>query len=296
MSFHRLGTVDIHKITEIPHLPWGAEALMPGITQAILAEGRRQLPPGFIHPEDDVVYMSFHSYVLRTRHHNILVDTCVGNCKNRESLPAWHRLETPYLAELAKCGLQPADIDIVLCTHLHADHVGWNTRLLDGRWVPTFPNARYIMGRTEFDHWHRLHAENPPTPVTRGAFADSVLPIVEAGQAVLVESDHVVAHELDDTVWLEGSAGHSPGHVSVHLRSGQDHAVMSGDVIHHPLQITHPDLPNGADFDREAAIQARRRLLDQMADTSSLLLTAHFPTPTAGHVVSAGDSFGFRFK
>ncbi len=295
MCFCRLGKFQIDKVTETTYLPWGAESLLPGVTDDMLDEGRRILPAGFIHPEDPVLFMSFHSYVVRTPRRTILVDTCVGNCKERASLPSWNMLRTPYLDELAKVGLTPADIDIVLCTHLHADHVGWNTRLLDGRWVPTFPNARYVFGRKDFEHWQKLHDAKPELPVTRGAFVDSVLPVIDAGQAILVESDHIVEQELDDGIWLEPSEGHSPGHVSVHLRSDQEHAVMSGDVIHHPLQIYHPHLPNGSDFNREQGIKARRALLEQLADTPSLLLTAHFPVPTLGHVVSQGDAFAFRF-
>jgi glyoxylase-like metal-dependent hydrolase (beta-lactamase superfamily II) len=290
-----IGAIAIDKIIDIAQSPWQAGTLLPDVTPAMLAAGRGWLPPGFIHPTEDVVYLSFHSYVLRTPQRTILVDTCVGNCKQRHSLQSWHMLKTPYLDELAKVGLQPADIDIVLCTHLHADHVGWNTQLLDGRWVPTFPNARYIMGRTEFEHWQRLHDANPATPVTRGAFADSVLPVVEAGQALLVESDYIVAQEADHRIWLEPSPGHSAGHVTVHVESGQDHAVLSGDVIHHPLQFTHPQLCSAADIDREQSRRSRLALLESLADTPTLLLTAHFPSPTAGHVTRRGDAFGFRF-
>jgi glyoxylase-like metal-dependent hydrolase (beta-lactamase superfamily II) len=268
---------------------------MPDITPEILAWGRTWLGPGFIDPEADRVYLSFHTYVVRTRHLTILVDTCNGNHKERLSMPAWHRLNTPYLEELAKIGLQPADIDVVLCTHLHADHIGWNTRLVDGQWVPTFPNARYLMGRAEFEHWHRLHQSGPAMPVNRGSFVDSVLPVVDAGQAVLVETDHVIQRDESEGVWLEPSVGHTPGHVCVHVEGGGRHALLAGDAIHHPVQLTYPDLAIAADFDRPRAAQTRRSLVERYADTKTMLLTAHFPTPTAGYIVRHKDEFRFRF-
>ena len=295
MHQHTIGAMRIDKVVDLDNSPWAAKTLFPDVTPAMLAEGRRWIAPNCIDPRDDIVYLSFHSYVLRTQTRTILVDTCVGNCKERRSLPSWNMLQTPYLDELAKIGLQPADIDIVLCTHLHADHVGWNTRLIGGRWVPTFPNARYLMGRVEFDHWQALHAANPAAPVTRGAFADSVLPVVESGQAHLVEADHVLEGEIGNGVWLESSPGHSPGHVSVHACSGHDHAVLSGDVIHSPLQLVDPDLCSAADTDRERSRVSRRGLIEQMADTPTLLLTAHFPSPTAGRIVRHGGSYRFQF-
>jgi glyoxylase-like metal-dependent hydrolase (beta-lactamase superfamily II) len=296
MQAQKLGAIEINKVVELPGLAMASTSLMPNVTPEILAEGRTWLGPQFIDPNAEVVFLSFHSYVVKTPRHNILVDTCCGNHKSRESMPAWHMLNTPYLEELAKLSLRPEDIDIVLCTHLHADHVGWNTKLLDGRWVPTFPNARYVMGQHDYDHWHRLHAGNPATPVNRGSFADSVLPIVESGQAMLVPSDFRVEVELGEGVWLEPSPGHSPGHVSVHVSGGGRHCLLSGDAIHHPVQMTHPHLSIAADFDRAQAIATRRDILERFADTPTVLLTAHFPEPTVGRIVRYRDSFRFHFS
>jgi len=296
MKAQKLGAIEISKVTELPGLAMQATSLMPNITPEILADGRSWLGPQFIDPAAEIVFLSFHSYVVKTPRHNILVDTCCGNHKQRQSMPAWHMLDTPYLRELSALSLQPEDIDIVLCTHLHADHVGWNTRLVDGRWVPTFPNARYIMGQHEYAHWHRLHAENPPTPVNRGSFADSVLPVVETGQAMMVSSDFRVDVELGEGVWLEASPGHSPGHVCVHVMSGGQHALLSGDAIHHPVQLTHPHLSIAADFDRAQAVATRRDILERYVDTATILLTAHFPEPTAGRIVRYRDSFRFQFS
>mgnify|MGYP001074138698 CR=1 FL=1 len=296
MFCEKLGAIEIHKVTELPGLAMAATALLPSVTPDILTEGRSWLGPAFIHPSDAVVYLSFHSFLVRTGRHNILVDTCCGNCKQRLSMPGWHNLDTPYLQELARTGLTPEDIDIVICTHLHADHVGWNTQLVDGRWVPTFPNARYIFGRRDFEHWQALYESNPPNPVNRGAHEDSVRPIVERGMAELVESDFVVEGEPGDGIWLEPSPGHSPGHFSVNVAGGGRHALLCGDVIHHPLQLTHPHLRIAADFDSAQAEASRRAMLERLADSDSLLLTAHFAAPTAGRVIRQGKAFGFRFN
>jgi glyoxylase-like metal-dependent hydrolase (beta-lactamase superfamily II) len=295
MKTQKLGAIEISKIVELPGLAMPATSLIPNVTPELLAEGRTWLGPQFIERDAEVVFLSFHSYLVKTPRHNILIDTCCGNHKSRESMPAWHMLNTPFLDDLAALSMRPEDIDVVLCTHLHADHVGWNTKLLNGRWVPTFPNARYIMGQQEYDHWHRLYASNPPTPVTRGAFADSVLPVVESGQAVMVPSDFRVEAELGEGVWLEPSPGHSPGHVSVHVMGGGHHCLLTGDAIHHPLQMTHPHLSIAADFDRAQAVATRRDILQRYADTPTLLLTAHFPDPTACHIVKYRDAFRMEF-
>jgi glyoxylase-like metal-dependent hydrolase (beta-lactamase superfamily II) len=295
MFCEKLGTIEIRKVTELPGLAMPATSLLPSVTPDILAEGRAWLGPAFIHPDEETVYLSFHSYLVKTGRHNILVDTCCGNCKNRLSMPGWHQLNTPYLGELARAGVRPEEIDIVVCTHLHADHVGWNTQLVDGVWVPTFPNARYLFGRQDFEHWQALYESNPPNPVNRGAHEDSVLPIVERGMADLVENDHVVMGRLGDGIWLEPSPGHSPGHVSVNIAGGGRYALLCGDAIHHPLQLTHPYLRIAADFDSAQAEATRRAMLERLADSDSLLLTAHFPTPTSGRVIRQGDAFGFRF-
>ncbi len=295
MQVQQLGNITIHKVVEMPSVAMPASSLMPNVTPEILADGRTWLGADFIKPDEDIVYIGFHSFVVKTPRHNILVDTCCGNHKQRPTILIWHMLDTPYLEELAKIGMQPEDIDIVLCTHLHADHVGWNTRLIDGRWVPTFPNARYVMGRFEYDYWAKVHASNPPVPINRGSFTDSVLPVVESGQAMMVPDDFRVDVELGEGVWLESSPGHSPGHVCVHVQAGGRHCLLTGDAIHHPVQFTHPDVAIAADYDRAQAAATRRRLFHSYAETDTLLLTPHFPEPTGGWITRHGDGFRFRF-
>jgi len=227
------------------------------------------------------------SYVVRTSHHTILVDTCVGNDKDRPHRPAWHeKSDTSYMTALAREGLVPADIDYVMCTHLHLDHVGWNTRLIDGRWVPTFPNAKYIMSKKEVDIWK---VEDHPS--SRLSMIDSVLPVIEAGQAQLVSSDFA----LDDEVWLEPSPGHTPDHFSVRLASQGSTAVLGGDLMHCPVQCLHPEWVARPDWDRNLAIATRRRFMESCSETNDLVCMTHFPLPSVGRIVAEGDAFRFAY-
>jgi glyoxylase-like metal-dependent hydrolase (beta-lactamase superfamily II) len=231
----------------------------------------------------------FQSYVLRTEHHNILVDSCIGNDKNRPHRPTWHRRQGSFLADLARLGVEPEEIDFVLCTHLHGDHVGWNTQLVDGRWVPTFPNAKYIMARTECDFWEQRYREAPDEP-RNYAFGDSVLPVLEANRAVLVDTDH----EISSGVWFEPAPGHTPGNVVVNVKSNGAAGVLLGDTIHHVLQILEPDWSTFVCEDKAAARASRRAILEKYVDTETLIAPAHFPTPTLGRIVGRDGGFGYR--
>ena len=241
-------------------------------------------------PQTSMIRLSVQSYVLRSGGLNILVDSCNGNDKAR-SVPFAHMLQTPYLALLAAEGLRPEDISVVLCTHLHGDHVGWNTRLENGRWIPTFPNARYVFTRRDYEFFSTQTTE----ALHREAYEDSILPIVEAGLADLVEPDHIVQREIEDGVWLEDAHGHSPGCVTVHARSGGDRAIFSGDVFHHPVQLVRPSMPFFADEDRAAATAARLKLLQAHADTDSVFFPAHFPGRSAGRVLRDREGYRYTF-
>jgi len=232
--------------------------------------------------------MSFHSFVLRTGRHTILVDTCCGNDKERAARPQGHRLRTGFLDALARADVQPEQVDFVMCTHLHWDHVGWNTRLVDGKWVPTFPNARYVMARREYEHWDALHAAGNPSIHCVG-FEDSVQPVVRAERAVLVED----GHEIEDGVWIEGFPGHTPGNVAINLRSAGAGGVFCGDVIHSPLQLARPAMSSRACHDEAGSRASRLRFIEKHADTGNLVMPAHFLAPSAGHIVRRGDAFGF---
>jgi len=277
-----IGNIAVARVVEAEGAFAAVDFLLPGFDSSIL-KNHPWLQPRFVDQENRVM-MSFHSYVIRTGRHVILVDGCVGNDKERPLRPVWHRQQGPFLQRLAEAGVKPEEITLVFCTHLHADHVGWNTKLVNGRWVPTFPNARYLFGRTEYEHWEKLHraGEKP----NHDSFADSVLPVMEAGKADLVASDY----EIDHGLHLEAAPGHTPGTCLLHAKSGQAHGIFSGDVIHTPVQLADPSLSSRFCSDAAQSARTRRALCERYADTSSLLFTGHFPAPSATRIVRLGQS------
>ena len=276
------GDIVINRIVEL-EVPFAAAlTFLPGLQPEVLAEHRSWLVPTALTADGELIFC-FQSYVVRTPHHTILIDSCVGNHKNRTAFPAMHmKNDETYMRALASAGLAVGDIDFVLCTHLHFDHVGWNTRLADGRWVPTFPNARYVFAQREYAHWLEQHAKSPVACI-----ADSVLPIVEAKRAELVRSDHA----LDDHVRLLPTPGHTPDHFSVCLGRGRDEAIITGDVLHSPIQARYPEISMRADTDPKQAAVTRRGLLERCCDTDTLCCTAHFPSPSASRISRWGDGF-----
>ena len=231
--------------------------------------------------DDHQLVLSFHSLVIETEDQILIVDTCIGNDKER-TYPKWNRMQSSYLQDLAAAGFETDSIETVLCTHMHVDHVGWNTRLLDGKWQATFPNARYLYAEDEWRHWQNENqAEYGPV------IDDSVRPIFDAGLADLVSSDHRVTSD----VRLESTPGHTPGHVSVHITSRGEEAVITGDMVHHPCQIAYPAWSTTADVDPDMAAVTRARFLDSYADRPVLVIGTHFAGPTAGKLVRDGDSY-----
>ena len=294
MASWRIGDVAIDRVVEMEGPSFAPDELLPDAVPeamaALLSGDGGWLRDGWIEAESGLLVMSSHSFVLRTGRHTILVDTCVGNDKERPGHPRWHRRDGTWLADLARAGVPPETVDFVLCTHLHVDHVGWNTRLVDGRWVPTFPNARYLFGRREYEYCAATTARGPAAPGSYGAFADSVLPVMQAGQAELVADDH----ELDATVRFEPAPGHTPGTVVIHVDSEGRRGLFSGDVFHHPAQIARPAWSSRFCVDPVQSRQTREALAARLADTDTLLLAAHFPAPTAGRVVAATAGYGFE--
>jgi glyoxylase-like metal-dependent hydrolase (beta-lactamase superfamily II) len=213
----------------------------------------------------------------------IAVDTCVGNDKARAN-PGWDHLQLPFLADLAAAGFPAESIDAVVCTHLHVDHVGWNTSLVDGRWVPTFPNARYLFATPEFDYWKATSY-----PEGDDIFGDSVAPVVEAGRADLVAVDH----RVDGGIRFDPTPGHTPGHVSVVVESGGERAVITGDMIHTPVQIADVGLSSGFDYDPNAAADTRQQFLRRYAD-GTLVIGTHWGGPGAGRI--RADGGGWRVE
>lgn len=262
--------------------------MFPEATPERVEKHLADLPSHTHDPASGKICMTFQSFLLQTPQHNILIDTCVGDHKNRREGLLYPK--DRWLAEFHAAGVAFEDIDYVFCTHLHVDHVGWNTRLVDGRLVPTFTNAKYIIGRTEYEYWLGWNKEHGPHP-SGTAFEDCVLPIIKAGCALLVEDDF----ELNDLIHLSPAPGHTPGQCCANFNSNGVKAIFAGDAFHHPLQVYEPDWSTIKCSDRELAIVTRRKIIESCADTDILLIPAHFSGATAGNVVSAGNEFAFRF-
>jgi glyoxylase-like metal-dependent hydrolase (beta-lactamase superfamily II) len=258
--------------------------LFPDALPEAVEQHREWLAPHFIDAKGRLL-QSIHSFVVRSPDLTVLVDTCVGNDKDRGGRQPFHMMRTPFLDDLRAAGVPPETVDLVVCTHLHVDHVGWNTRLDDGRWVPTFPRARYLFARREWEHWSAETSDD-----TRRIMADSVTPVLDAGLAQMVDVDHRISDEL----WLEPTPGHTPGHVSVRLRSGDRDAVITGDLMHAPIQMAEPEWASHFDSDPEQAKKTRRVFCERYADGPVIVLGTHFHHPTAGRIVRHGERWRFR--
>jgi glyoxylase-like metal-dependent hydrolase (beta-lactamase superfamily II) len=276
----RVGEVTISKIVEL-EAAGGSRFILPQATREAVRD-IRWLCPHFA-DEEGRLKMSVHALVIETPSRRIVIDTCIGNDKQNRAVPWWNNMQGRFLDDLAAAGFPRVSIDTVLCTHLHVDHVGWNTMLVAGRWVPTFPRARYLMGRVEFEHW-RTQRENVSHVAV---FADSVQPVFDAGLVDLVATDHRVA----DEVRLVPTLGHTPGHVSVRISSMGEEALITGDFIHHPCQMARLDWSSAADYDPGQAERTRREMFAALADTPTLVIGTHFAGATAGRVVRDGDAF-----
>ena len=280
----QIGDVKITKITETEMLRSPAGAFPNAEPDAL--DGVGWLRPDFVSDEGDLRF-SFHALVIDTGSHRILVDTCFGNDKIRSKAAFCHQLDLPFLADLKMAGYDRESIDTVLCTHLHTDHVGWNTMLVDGQWVPTFPNARYLVDKAEYEHWtHALETAGDELmdAMLVETFADSVKPVVDAGLIDLVACDHRICEE----VRLIPTRGHTTGHVSVIIDSEGQRALITGDSMHHPCQLVHVHWSPGVDHDADQAADTRRALIGLLADTPTLVIGTHWAGPSAGYIVRDG--------
>lgn len=297
MSTWSIGPVTVTRIEEmLGHGSFPPEQYFVGFEREVLERHLGWLVPNHYVPEKNAIITSVHAWLIRTPHHTILLDCCAGNHKERTHWPRFHHLDTPFLERLEAAGARAQDIDIVLCTHLHADHVGWNTVLRDGRWVPTFPNARYLFSRKENDFWDpRGNVAGADDPGRRIVYRDSVLPVVEAGQAELVDG----AHAIDDMLLVEPAPGHTPGHVLLKLDAGRKAAggrgVFCGDVIHHPIQLYAPHWNSQFCELPEEARATRRRVLEHCAETGALLFPTHFGAPHVAAIASRARAFSASF-
>ena len=272
MNRWSIGNVSVTRVVEMQ---------VAGGTKFILPEATREdcLPISWMEPHfmDDSgnLIMSIHALVVDTGDVRIVVDTCIGNDKQR-NIPSWTNLQTNFLSDLEEAGYPRESIDMVMCTHLHVDHVGWNTMLVDGQWVPTFPNARYLMAEKEWNYWNAHEEEESYGPVLQ----DSVRPIVDLGLADFVSDDYRLSAEVS----LIPTPGHTPGHVSVLIQSEGDRALITGDCIHHPVQMTKTEWCSSADYDQAQGQETRENLLQTYVDTDVLIIGTHFATPTAGYI------------
>jgi len=279
----QLGEVTITPVVEIGRSPFPTTSMLPDSTPEAIAAHHAWLKPSFFDDATGDLASRIQTFIVRTPEHTVLIDTCVGNDKNREGNALWHMRSGGYLDDLAAAGIAPADVDYVICTHLHVDHVGWNTRLerkAGGRehWVPTFPKARYIFAGEEWEYWR--HEKDL-------CIADSVVPVVEEGQAMLVDSHHTV----DAWLQFEPSPGHTPGHVCVRVSTRAGHAVFSGDLMHRTVQVAEPQWNSQFCYDGARARKTREAFVEQHADSGVLLLPAHFPRP--GYIVRRDGGFHF---
>ena len=285
---YRFGDATVTRVVEQRGLGFSPAYLFPDWQPSVLNEHGGWMAPGCYDEASGRLVSSIHAWVVRTACRTVLIDTCVGNGKRRLGFASFDRLDTGFLDRLATAGVHPEAVDLVLCTHLHADHCGWNTRLLDGRWTPTFPNATYVFSEAEHAHWSGPAGREG---VHAGVFEDSVLPVIAAGQARVVDGQAAVGERLR----LVPTPGHSPGHLAVELEAGGQRALFCGDLLHHPAQVHHPAWNSRFCANAEAAQASRRWALDHAAESEAVLFTSHFAGSSAGRVERRGNSYCWRF-
>jgi glyoxylase-like metal-dependent hydrolase (beta-lactamase superfamily II) len=227
------------------------------------------------------MFINFQAFVVKAANRRIMIDTCIGADRERQ-FPVFTKMRTTFMQDLASLGISPEDIDTVLCTHLHFDHVGWNTHLVDGRWIPTFPKARYLFSRKEYDHWQMLRDTGGYHGINH--LSDAVDPVIEAGLVDFIPHDHAITEEIR----LFPTPGHTPGHVSVHITSQGQEAVITGDMMHHPIQVAMPEHPATFDMDKPAGAKTRVEFIKRFQEKPVLVIGSHFADPGAGYIVRNG--------
>jgi glyoxylase-like metal-dependent hydrolase (beta-lactamase superfamily II) len=282
MQRWQVGEVRITRIIETEDMSMTAAIMLPDATPDNLAP-IEWLRPHFVDATGNLISSIF-SLLVESCGKRIVIDTCLGNDKPR-AVPEWNKRQGAFLEEIAAAGFARETVDYVACTHLHPDHVGWNTIWQDDEWQPTFPNARYLFSERD---WEWL--DNAPVTPLGDYCGDSVRPIFAAGLADVVTPDHAIT----DEVHLVSTPGHSPGHVAVRISSNGEHAMVTGDLIHHPCQMARPHWCSPFDYDSGMALDTRRQFLKDYGDEPVLVIGTHFATPTAGRIVSDGEAWRFK--
>jgi glyoxylase-like metal-dependent hydrolase (beta-lactamase superfamily II) len=278
----KVGDVEIARLVEVNAFEDHIWMLFKDETAEFMKQ-HPWLQPHFATPEG-LMKISFQCFVLRSRDKSVMIDTCIGADRKRE-YDVFCNIRTTFLEDMVAAGFPPSSITTVLCTHLHFDHVGWNTRLVDGKWVPTFPQARYLFGRQEFEHW--CHLRDTGGYHDFAHMHDSIDPVLQAGLVDLIGPEH----QVTDEVSLFPTPGHTPGHVSVLIRSQGEEAVITGDLMHHPIQLSYPLRHGNFDMDKNQGALTRQSFVERFGDRKTLVIGSHFSDPTSGWIVRDRDTW-----
>ena len=290
----QIGSTRVTRIEEMIGPMFDPARFFPDFDPALFEKHKSWLYPDHVDATDNMMINSMHSWLIESAHHKILVDTCIGNDKNRMPFRDWHEMQTPWLTNLAATGVTPAQIDFVMCTHLHVDHVGWNTQLRDGQWVPTFPNAKYIFSETEYEFW-KAEREHPDpdtfAAVNNQTFDDSVVPIMHLAELINGETELIA-----DLLRIVPSPGHTPGSITIEVNDAGECGLFTGDICHHPIQVAEPQWNSAYCELADQARKTRLNVLQSCLDRGALMLPAHFASTCAGHVRASDSEFRFEFS
>lgn len=289
----KIGQATVTRVEETYVPNYQLRDIFPDFSDAHLAEHKHWLAPNHYDADSGQIKLSVHSWLLQIGGQKILIDACCGNNKVKPDRPFWHMLNVNYLERLGAAGARPEEITVVMCTHLHHDHVGWNTQLRDGKWVPTFPNARYVFSKPDVDYFTKIDADPKEGPAELGTFRECVVPILEHGRADLVGGG---AHRLNEFIEIDSAPGHSPGHVVFKLESKGQRGVFIGDVWHHLLQVYYPDWNFPKNSDAAQARVSRRKILDYCASSGALVLPGHVGMPFANRIETTQRGYRPTFE